>query len=356
VLCFFVVFAIEQRLEDQSIKGTQAMIPCTLVERGYIRDECVGQGSFGTTFKVRRLEADSSATHVVKQVMLKKLDEKHMKHTFKEVELLKNCDHINIVKYVDSFLDKERQLNIIMEYCSQGDLTTKVGRVGEGTLWSYTIQILQGLKYLHDQRILHRDIKPSNILLAECGNVKIADMGLGRVMSAETQFAETFCGTPLYIAPELHADDCKYDGSCDIWALGCTIYELAAGIHPFKSSSYMSMLRKIQEVELGSLPPTFSPELRFLVLVMLRKNAAERPKCNDFFDFFPIRRRVEAILLRRQHRQIQQRCDLLEKAAEQRQQELEALTLENERLQQRVHKYKAKARAWEEKHGTSPKS
>mmetsp|Transcript_136883 Transcript_136883/g.237853 ORF Transcript_136883/g.237853 Transcript_136883/m.237853 type:complete len:336 (-) Transcript_136883:962-1969(-) len=318
------------------------MIPCTLLDRGYIKKEYVGRGSFGITFTAHHTR-DPDSLCVVKQVSLNSLSDKHRTRTFREVELLKDCDHPNIVKYIDSLIDEEGSLNIVMEQCSQGDLTACLGKVNEGTMWSYVIQTLQGLKYLHDKRVLHRDLKPSNILLAGDNTIKIADMGLGRVLSAETQFAQTFCGSPLYLPPEQHTDDCRYDCSSDIWALGCTFYELAAGSHPFESQSMTDMLRRIKSMEPKELPPVWPLELQFLVKEMLQKDPSQRPTADQIFSFFPIRAMVQRVLFAREQRSYHQQYHTMKQMYSQQHSKIEALAHENEKLRQRIQKYKEKA-------------
>ena len=109
-------------------------------------------------------------------------------------------------------------------------------------LWTYLIQICQGLKYLHQKRILHRDIKPRNIFLDGDGNIKIGDMGLGRALDPGSQFAETGVGTPLYFSPEM-CQEKPYNQKSDIWAFGCLMYELASREPPFMASNHMALAK-----------------------------------------------------------------------------------------------------------------
>ena len=112
----------------------------------------------------------------------------------------------------------------------------------EETLWNFLIQICQGLKYLHQKRILHRDIKPRNIFLDAHGNIKIGDMGLGRALGPQSVFAYTGVGTPLYFSPELCQEQ-PYNQKSDIWAFGCLMYELACLDPPFKASNQIALAK-----------------------------------------------------------------------------------------------------------------
>ncbi len=134
-----------------------------------------------------------------------------------------------------------------MEYAAGGDLaqrliSRKPHHLAEHELWHYLLQLLEGLSYLHSQRILHRDLKPANIFLDEVGNVKIGDLGLGRILGSKSDVARTGVGTPLYFSPELCMDK-PYDTKSDIWALGCLIYELATFTPPFIASNQIALAK-----------------------------------------------------------------------------------------------------------------
>ena len=87
--------------------------------------------------------------------------------------------------------------------------------MSESDIWRYLLQLLEGLSYLHGQRILHRDLKPANIFLDGAGDIKIGDLGLGRILGSKS-VVRTVLGTPLYFSPEL-CQDRPYDEKSDIW-------------------------------------------------------------------------------------------------------------------------------------------
>ncbi len=100
----------------------------------------------------------------------------------------------------------------------------------------------QGLKHLHEKRILHRDLKPANILVAADGRLVIGDLGLGRAMGPQTHFARTTVGTPLYFSPEI-CEERPYSFKSDVWALGCIMYELAALKTPFRAANQLALAK-----------------------------------------------------------------------------------------------------------------
>jgi len=117
----------------------------------------------------------------------------------------------------------------------------------EELLWNYLIQISQGLNYLHEKRILHRDLKPQNIFLDENENIKIGDMGLGRILGPQSNFAHTGVGTPLYFSPEI-CEEQPYNFKSDIWAFGCVMYELASFKPPFTAQNQIALAKYVRSL------------------------------------------------------------------------------------------------------------
>jgi len=126
-----------------------------------------------------------------------------------------------------------------MKYAAQGDLLTlmmKLGTLPEIVVRSYSIQLVNALEYLHNQRIAHRDLKLDNLLLDESFCLKLADFGASHLLS-EGALVSNEVGTERYLAPEITAEG-EYDAfSADIFALGVTIFELFCGHSPFQRAS-----------------------------------------------------------------------------------------------------------------------
>lgn len=143
----------------------------------------------------------------------------------------------------------------------------------------YAIQLALGIGHLHEQGIVHRDLKQENILLDEEGYIKIIDFGLSKILK-DGEVAQTFCGTPEYIAPEIVAEE-QYEKSVDWWSLGILIFELVYGRTPFFSRNRYIMYALIKTAKVVfPNPQTFgihaSPECKDLILKLLQKDKTQR--------------------------------------------------------------------------------
>jgi serine/threonine protein kinase len=128
--------------------------------------------------------------------------------------------------------------------------------------------------------VLHRDLKPANILLDADLNVKMADFGLAKELSSNTQFAQTNVGTPFYMAPEI-INDKKYDEKSDIWSLGCLLYELAALRPPFEAANAVSLAVKINQGRFARIPSRYSDSLFDVIRQMIQLDPRRRPRVED---------------------------------------------------------------------------
>lgn len=132
------------------------------------------------------------------------------------------------------------------------------------------------------QKILHRDIKPANVFIDRNNGFKLGDFGLARVLSTETQLAKTNVGTPYYMAPE-QVNELPYNEKCDIWSLGCLLYEMAALAPPFEAANQLALAVKIKAGRVSRLPEQYSEELNQAVRSMLQLDSAKRPSIEDLF-------------------------------------------------------------------------
>ena len=136
-------------------------------------ERLLGKGSFSSVYLVTRI-ADQKI-YALKSVTMDKLTKKEQQNSVNEVRILASVSHPNVIGYREAFWDDKNQtLNIVMEYADDGDLQTKIqqmkknfGVFEEETIWSYAIQMIEGLKALHDKKIMHRDLKSANIFLAK---------------------------------------------------------------------------------------------------------------------------------------------------------------------------------------------
>ncbi|KAL5528207.1 hypothetical protein ACEPAF_7343 [Sanghuangporus sanghuang] len=263
--------------------------------------DIIGNGSFGIIRKVRRKSDGEILAR--KELKFERMSERDRKQIVAEVNILKDLHHENIVRYIDRHVDKEAGiLYILMEYCDGGDLTSiikqcsRVGRpVPEDVVWSYFLQLLLALQHCHcptsspgedgtseirRQQILHRDLKPENVFISKGKTIKLGDFGLSKALT-QTNFANTYVGTPYYMSPELIQEK-SYDTKSDIWSLGCLIYELCALRPPFaeaQTHSELSML--IRNARIPPLPKGYSSSLSHVIKSMLNLNPAMRPSAQQ---------------------------------------------------------------------------
>ncbi|KAF0687114.1 Aste57867_21085 [Aphanomyces stellatus] len=244
----------------------------------------IGKGKFSVVYRAKR-RRDGVLVALKKVNIFNLMDAKAREKTLKEVRLVQSVHHPNIIQYLDAFIGHDDELCIAFEWAEAGDLKRQIRkaneknvRFDERTIWTYFGQICAAIEHMHVHRIMHRDIKPANIFLTLAGAVKVGDLGLGRYLSENTMEAHSKVGTPLYMSPEVLRGD-GYDWKCDVWSLGCILYELAMLRSPFKSEG-LNLHGLFQKVNKGVYDPVsdvYSETLRSLVAQMLSLNANDRP-------------------------------------------------------------------------------
>ncbi|KAG1670063.1 Serine/threonine-protein kinase Nek1 [Nymphon striatum] len=247
----------------------------------YKRVKVIGQGSFGRALLVRSV--NNNGLLVMKEVNIARMTVKECDEARKEVEVLSQMHHPNIVCYRESF-EAAGYLYIVMDYCDGGDLYTRINAqkgvpLSENTIIDWFVQICLALKHIHGRKILHRDIKSQNIFLTKSSNLKIGDFGIARVLNNTNELARTCIGTPYYLSPEI-CENKPYNNKSDVWSLGCVLYELATLKHPFEAGNMKNLVLKIIR---GSYPPIsshYSYELRALIAQLLKRNPKDRPSIN----------------------------------------------------------------------------
>ncbi|KAF2840537.1 hypothetical protein M501DRAFT_1014552 [Patellaria atrata CBS 101060] len=237
--------------------------------KDYQLGDCLGKGAFGSVY--RALNWNTGETVAIKQVKLADLPKSELRVIMLEIDLLKNLNHPNIVKY-HGFVKSAESLYIILEYCENGSLHSickNFGKFPENLVALYMTQVLHGLLYLHDQGVIHRDIKGANILTTKDGLVKLADFG---VATKATGLSESsVVGTPYWMAPEVIELSGATTAS-DIWSLGCTVIELLDGKPPYHKLQPMPALFRIVNDDHPPLPEGASPAVRDFLMQCFQKD------------------------------------------------------------------------------------
>ncbi|XP_067934928.1 serine/threonine-protein kinase 36-like [Watersipora subatra] len=239
----------------------------------YHQLELVGEGSFGKVYKGRR--KFSSQIVAMKFISKQGRSEKELKNLRKEIEIMRQLRHPNIVQMLDSF-ETEKEVVAVTDYAC-GELFQILeddGSLPEDQVQQIAAQLVSALFYLHAHRILHRDMKPQNILLGKDGIIKLCDFGFARTMSANTLVLTSIKGTPLYMSPEL-VEEKPYDHTADLWALGCILYELNTGQPPFYTNSIFQLVSLIVKDPV-KWPKTMSSVFKDFLQGLLIKNPNNR--------------------------------------------------------------------------------
>ncbi|KAK4165430.1 Serine/threonine-protein kinase ATG1 [Cladorrhinum sp. PSN259] len=302
----------------------------------FVIDKEIGKGSFAQVYSGRHKV--TGALVAIKSVELGRLNKKLKENLYGEIKILKKLRHPHIVALHDC-VESSTHINLIMEFCELGDLSLFIKRrdklitnsvthdlarkypvapnagLNEVLTRHFLQQLASALKFLREGNFVHRDVKPQNLLLLpppqwrethksmkqilsashdsltpavgvpSLPMLKLADFGFARVLPS-TSLAETLCGSPLYMAPEILRYE-RYDAKADLWSVGTVLYEMATGKPPFRAGNHVELLRKIEAaVDQIKFPreSVTTPELRNLIRALLKRNPVERISFADFFN------------------------------------------------------------------------
>lgn len=248
----------------------------------YNLNDRLGSGSFATVYKGRHI-----STQTV--VAIKELKTNQIQPS--EIEAMRLLKHPNILRlYKVITMLGDPHTYMILEYCNAGDLVTyfQYGVHCESDCHQIAVQIKDGLKYMHLLGMVHRDLKPRNILVTQEESyvtIKIADFGFAKILQV-SQLAETICGSPLYMAPEVLSGH-KYTHAADLWSYGVILYEMLTGHTPFSQVTNCTELVKAhRSVSSFSLPTeiTVTPACRDLISSLLVVDPNNRMSWTAFFE------------------------------------------------------------------------
>ncbi|KAJ1918195.1 cyclin-dependent kinase 5 [Mycoemilia scoparia] len=202
-------------------------------------------GTYGIVYKAQVRETKEFVA--LKRIRLDNEEEGVPCTAIREISLLKELKHPNILGLYD-VLHTEKKLTLVFEYLDS-DLKKFLDAYG-GQLESITIkklmyQLLCGVDFCHQNRVLHRDIKPQNLLINKKGELKIGDFGLARAFGIPVRSYSHEVVTLWYRPPDVLLGSSQYDTSVDIWSVGCVFAETATGQPLFPGSSVTNQLQWI---------------------------------------------------------------------------------------------------------------
>ncbi|CAE6492256.1 unnamed protein product [Rhizoctonia solani] len=306
----------------------------------YVITNEIGKGSFATVY--RGYHGETRRAVAIKTISRSILTSKLLDNLESEINILKSLKNRHITELTD-IVKAHRNIYLIMEFCSGGDLSSyikhrgriaalhtptspmptylphpKVGGLSDSVVRSFIGQLSSAMKFLRARDLIHRDVKPQNLLLSPANSVeeyacvgkggwipgpvgtpilKVADFGFARILP-NASMAETLCGSPLYMAPEILRYE-KYDAKADLWSVGAVVYEAAVGRPPFRAQNHIELLKKIdharsrvhfpdedaknaEAITRGDLVPV-SPAVKSLIRSLLKRKSVERKSFEDFF-------------------------------------------------------------------------
>ncbi|GAA6047653.1 hypothetical protein NBRC10513_004099 [Rhodotorula toruloides] len=258
----------------------------------WIKGALIGAGSFGSVYlgmnpmtgslmAVKQVELPTGKTHNEerKKGMLEALE--------REIELLKDLQHENIVQYLDSSMDGQH-LNIFLEYVPGGSVAALLQNYGafeEALVSKFVRQILTGLDYLHEREIIHRDIKGANILVDNKGNIKISDFGISKkvedtLLTGAKVHRPSLQGSVYWMAPEV-VKQTAYTSKADIWSLGCLVVEMLTGAHPWANLTQMQAIFRIGSSVRPTVPDDISSEADDFLEQTFEIEHTDRPSAKE---------------------------------------------------------------------------
>lgn len=249
----------------------------------YLMGDVLGEGSYGKVKEV--LDTETLCRRAVKILKKKKLRKipSGIKNVKREISLLKQLNHRNIIKLIDVLYNEEKQkMYMIMEFC-----VAELQEMLENTpdkkfpVWQahgYFNQLIDGLEYLHSQRIAHKDIKPGNLLLTTDETLKISDLGVAEAVGlfAEDDTCHASQGSPAFQPPEIANGLESYAGfKVDVWSAGVTLYNITTGLYPFEGDNIYKLFENIGKGKYV-IPDTICSSLADLINGMLEYDPDRR--------------------------------------------------------------------------------
>eukprot|EP01017_Pseudomicrothorax_dubius_P049901 TRINITY_DN934_c0_g5_i3.p1 TRINITY_DN934_c0_g5~~TRINITY_DN934_c0_g5_i3.p1 ORF type:complete len:329 (+),score=105.05 TRINITY_DN934_c0_g5_i3:117-1103(+) len=243
---------IRDRVSTQSTWGFRLETKKTFVEmldsgskvaERYTKLEKIGEGTYGVVYKAK--DKNTGDIIALKKIRLEHEDEGVPSTAIREISLLKELQHPNVVKLRD-IVHGDAKLYLIFEFAEQ-DLKKHLDHTNLSTVQikSYLYQLLAGLAFCHSHRVIHRDLKPQNLLLDKNAVLKLADFGLARAFTLPIRTYTHEVVTLWYRAPEILLGQKVYSTPVDIWSVGCIFAEMAQKRPLFMGDSEIDQIFKI---------------------------------------------------------------------------------------------------------------
>lgn len=210
-----------------------------------IEKTLLGEGTYGKVYKARSTRTGDSVA--MKQMKLDSQEEGVPSTAIREIALLKELSHPNVVRLLDIFC-KPNKLVLVFEFL-ENDLKKYMkamnGRLTPAIVKNFSYQLCRGVEFCHANRIIHRDLKPQNLLIDSKLRLKIADFGLARAFSVPVPKYTHEVVTVWYRPPEILLGATLYSVPVDLWSIGCVVAEMATGAPLFAGDSEIDTIFKI---------------------------------------------------------------------------------------------------------------
>ena len=258
----------------------------------------IGTGAFSTVSLVKSKK--DNLIYALKRVELTKMMPNEKDNSLNEIRLLASVNHINVISYKESFYEEDTNtLNLVLEYADAGDLQSKITAhknaqkyFSEKTIWSIFIQMVQGIKALHDKNIIHRDLKSANIFLMKNGICKLGDLNVSK--EAKTGLLKTQTGTPYFASPEVWSGK-PYGVKSDIWSLGCILYQMTTLKMPFQGNNFKEVYNNVLKCKYSPLPKIYSKDLDFIIQKLLQLDPDKRPSAKEILEEPIIKQKIKIL-------------------------------------------------------------
>ena len=219
--------------------------------------------------------------YLIKNVNFILLDKEGKQNAINEIKILSSLHHPNIIEFKEAFYDEpSNSLNLVLEF-PNNNLRHKIDyafknemRMEESTIFEVLTQLLIGLNYLHKKGIIHRNLESKNIFLTKNRLIKISNFNSCLIMN-KSNINQPHINKSLYTAPEIWNKK-KFNYKCDIWSLGCIIYEMASLSLPFSLDNSNKML-DFKDGKIKPIPEFYSSKLKSVINDMLALDPSKRP-------------------------------------------------------------------------------